>query len=108
MEKPMSKNITNLSIRVALVAVVAFPFIIAMSARAQEPTATPSVGTTGSNIAPTGGTAPAATEATAERVVVTGSNIPTAEEVGPNPVDTYRGDDVTRIGVGTLTDLILR
>ena len=25
-----------------------------------------------------------------ERVIVTGSNIPTAEEVGPNPVDTYR------------------
>jgi hypothetical protein len=23
-----------------------------------------------------------------ERVIVTGSNIPTAEEVGPNPVDT--------------------
>src|SRR5207244_3018158 len=25
-----------------------------------------------------------------ERVIVTGSNIPTAEETGPNPVDTYR------------------
>ena len=24
-----------------------------------------------------------------ERVIVTGSNIPTAEETGPNPVDTY-------------------
>ena len=30
------------------------------------------------------------TEAEVERVMVTGSNIPTAEEVGPNPVDTYR------------------
>ena len=30
------------------------------------------------------------TEAEVERVIVTGSNIPTAEEVGPNPVDTYR------------------
>ena len=25
-----------------------------------------------------------------ERVIVTGSNIPTAQETGPNPVDTYR------------------
>jgi iron complex outermembrane receptor protein len=43
-----------------------------------------------------------------ERVVVTGSNIPTAEEVGPNPVDTYRRDDITRLGVRTATDLIQR
>jgi hypothetical protein len=28
------------------------------------------------------------------RVIVTGSNIPTAEEVGPNPVDTYRPADI--------------
>src|SRR5213082_1629198 len=111
MEKPMTRNVQKtLGIRVALVAAVAFPLIIAMSAYAQEPapTATPPVGTTGSNIAPTGGTAPAATEATAERVVVTGSNIPTAEEVGPNPVDTYRRDDITRLGVRTPTDLVLR
>ena len=58
----MIKNITNLSIRVALVA-VAFPLIIAMSARAQEPA--PTAPPTGTNIAPAG--APAATEATAER-----------------------------------------
>src|SRR5256714_8136027 len=109
MEKPMTRNVQKtLGIRVALVAAVAFPLIIAMSARAQEPTATPVVGSTGSNIAPTGGAAPAATEATAERVVVTGSNIPTAEEVGPNPVDTYRRDDITRLGVRTPTDLVLR
>ena len=31
-----------------------------------------------------------ATTAEVERVIVTGSNIPTAEETGPNPVDTYR------------------
>jgi outer membrane receptor protein involved in Fe transport len=41
-----------------------------------------------------------------ERVIVTGSNIPTSEEVGPNPVDTYRRDDITRLGVRTSTDLI--
>ncbi len=99
----MIKNITKFSIRVALVAAVAFPLIIAMSALAQEPAPPPPTGT---NVAPTG--APAATEATAERVIVTGSNIPTAEEVGPNPVDTYRRDDITRLGVRTPTDLILR
>jgi len=44
--------------------------------------------------------------AEAERVVVTGSNIPTAEEVGPNPVDTYRTDDIQKLGVRTQTNLI--
>ena len=33
-----------------------------------------------------------------ERVIVTGSNIPTAEETGPNPVDTYRPGDIERLG----------
>ncbi len=81
-------------IRVAFVACVGFPLIIASSARAQEPTPAPA--------------GPGGTEATAERVIVTGSNIPTAEEVGPNPVDTYRRDDITRLGVRTPTDLIQR
>jgi iron complex outermembrane receptor protein len=43
-----------------------------------------------------------------ERVLVTGSNIPTADEVGPNPVDTLRRDDITRLGARTPTDLIQR
>src|SRR5438552_1198239 len=104
MEKPMIKNIAKLSIRVALVAAVAFPLLIAMSARAQEPAPPPPTGT---NVAPAAG-APAATEATAERVIVTGSNIPTAEEVGPNPVDTYRADDIRKLGVRTATDFTQR
>src|SRR4029453_6186677 len=33
---------------------------------------------------------------TIEEVIVTGSNIPTAEEVGPNPVDTYRPADIEK------------
>src|SRR5256714_3945127 len=105
MEKPMTRNVEKTwEIRVALVGAVAFPLTTAMSARAQGPA--PTAPPTGTNIAPAG--APAATEATAERVVVTGSNIPTAEEVGPNPVDTYRRDDITRLGVRTPTDLVLR
>jgi outer membrane receptor protein involved in Fe transport len=41
-----------------------------------------------------------------ERVIVTGSNIPAAEEVGPNPVDTYRPADLEKLGVRTGTDLL--
>jgi TonB-dependent Receptor Plug Domain len=40
-----------------------------------------------------------------ERVIVTGSNIPTAEEVGPNPVDTYRPADIEKLGIRNPTDL---
>ncbi|HET6181176.1 MAG TPA: TonB-dependent receptor plug domain-containing protein, partial [Candidatus Sulfotelmatobacter sp.] len=39
------------------------------------------------------------------RVVVTGSNIPTAEETGPNPVDTYRPADIEKLGIRNATDL---
>ena len=104
----MTRNVQKtLGIRVALAVAVAFPLILATSVRAQDAAAPPPPPTTGSNIAPNAG-APAASEATAERVIVTGSNIPTAEEVGPNPVDTYRRDDITRLGVRTPTDLVLR
>src|SRR6266699_4832452 len=43
-----------------------------------------------------------------ERVIMTGSNIPTAEEVGPNPVDTYRPGDIERLGVRNATDLLVK
>src|SRR5258707_10699625 len=43
--------------------------------------------------------------ATVVEVIVTGSNIPTAEEVGPNPVDTYRPQDIENLGIRTATDL---
>jgi iron complex outermembrane receptor protein len=39
--------------------------------------------------------------ATAERVIVTGSNIPTAEEVGPNPVDIYNRETISKSGERT-------
>jgi iron complex outermembrane receptor protein len=42
----------------------------------------------------------------AVRVIVTGSNIPTAEEVGPNPVDTYRPADIEKLGVRNATDFL--
>src|SRR5215510_13794918 len=43
--------------------------------------------------------------AEAERVIVTGSNIPTAEETGPNPVDTYRPQEIEKLGIRNATDL---
>src|SRR6266446_1063069 len=42
-----------------------------------------------------------------ERIIVTGSNIPTAEEVGPNPVDTYRPGDIEKLGIRNPTDLTI-
>src|SRR5438477_4348707 len=41
----------------------------------------------------------------AERVVVTGYNIPTAEETSPNPVDTYRPADLEKLGIRNAQDL---
>jgi iron complex outermembrane recepter protein len=42
---------------------------------------------------------------TTVQVIVTGSNIPTAEETGPNPVDTYRPSDLEKLGIRSATDL---
>src|SRR5262245_23847563 len=54
-------------------------------------------------------TAPSSTRvAEVERVIVTGSNIPTAQEVGPNPVDTYRPTDMEKLGIRTATDLLTK
>src|SRR5437762_185001 len=58
---------------------------------AQDPTPTPqTTGQTGVII---------------ERVIVTGSNIPSAEESSPNPVDTYRPADIEKLGIRNATDL---
>src|SRR6266404_1006671 len=97
MEKLMTKNAlkTFRFVRLALMASVGFPFILASNAFAQLP-------------APAGPGAPpppGAPSAEVERVIVTGSNIPTAEETGPNPVDTYRPQDIEKLGIRNATDL---
>src|SRR5438067_4648286 len=51
---------------------------------------------------------PGGATAEMERVIVTGSNIPTAEEVGPNPVDTYRTEDIEKLGARNATDLLTK
>ena len=98
MEKLMTKNAlkTFRFVRLALMASVGFPFILASNAFAQ-------VAGSGRSSGATPG-APAAS-AEVERVVVTGSNIPTAEETGPNPVDTYRPQDIEKLGIRNATDL---
>src|SRR6266480_2590959 len=75
-------------LRMTLAACVGIPLIIASSAFAQ-------------NLQPLStdiGAAPPPPAAEAQRVIVTGSNIPTAEEVGPNPVDIYNRENITKSG----------
>jgi iron complex outermembrane receptor protein len=96
MEKLMTKNVLNKLgfLSAAVIASVGFPLIFASNVFAQLPA--PAV--------PANPGAPAPT-AEVERVVVTGSNIPTAEETGPNPVDTYRPQDIEKLGIRNATDL---
>jgi len=93
----MTKNAlkTFRFVRLAVMASVGFPFILASNAIAQL--AAPAV--------PPPAPGAAAPTAEVERVIVTGSNIPTAEETGPNPVDTYRPVDIERLGVRSAQDL---
>src|SRR6185437_12523108 len=94
MEKLMTKNVLNKLGFLGAVSMAAegFPLIFASSASAQLP-------------APAVPANPAAPSAEVERVVVTGSNIPTAEETGPNPVDTYGPQDIEKLGIRNATDL---
>ena len=93
----MTKKVLTKFIRVAFAASVGLPLIFAPNASAQLPApAVPGEG------APVG---TQAAQAEVERVIVTGSNIPTAEETGPNPVDTYRPQDIEKLGIRNATDL---
>ncbi len=92
----MTKNVLNKLgfLRAAFIASVGCSLIFASNASAQLP----------APAAP--GPPPAgAPPAEVERVIVTGSNIPTAEETGPNPVDTYRPQDIEKLGIRNATDL---
>src|SRR2546423_11499382 len=74
------------SLRTALVAAVGIPLVLAGGAYAQQPTPPPP-------------TAP--TEATAERVIVTGSYIPTAETESALPVTVYTAEVLKKQGANT-------
>src|SRR5438093_6113131 len=75
-------------------AIITIIFCPLLAAFAQELTPTPTTQTAGEPVA------------TTFEVIVTGSNIPTAEDVGPQPVDTYRRDDIFRLGVRSATDFV--
>jgi len=100
MEKLMIKNalIKFGSLRVALVASVGIPLLFASNALAQNPPPPP----------PGAAPAPAPGAAEVERVIVTGSNIPTAEEVGPNPVFSLNRDLINKSGSGTTAEQLLQ
>src|SRR5437016_9734348 len=97
MEKLSTKNVVTKAhyLRTAFIASVGFPFILASNAFAQLP----------APAAPAPPPPAGAPAAEVERVIVTGSNIPTAEETGPNPVDTYRPQDIEKLGIRNATDL---
>src|SRR5438309_708108 len=80
-------------VRLASVASVGFSLLFVANTFAQIPPPPP------------GAPAPAG-EATAEPVIVTGSNIPTSEETGPTAVYTYRTEDIQKLGVVNQTDLL--
>ena len=101
-------------LRTALVVGAAIPLFAGSGAFAQEPAAnSPAVplnapGATGA--APQPGSEPP-TDATGsvaetERIIVTGSNIPTAQEVGPNPVLNINRDLINKSGERTAEELI--
>jgi len=99
MEKLMMNNVLNKIgfVRVAVMASVGIPLIFASTAFAQNPPPPP----------PPSGAAAAPGGAEVERVIVTGSNIPTAEEVGPNPVFSLNRDLINKSGQGnTIEDLL--
>jgi iron complex outermembrane receptor protein len=73
------------SLRAALAVSLGIPFLIASSAYAQEPTPAPA----------------APTEATTERVIVTGSYIPTAETESALPVTVYTAEVLKKQGANT-------
>ena len=91
----------------AITPTVVIAFLIVSNVMAQETVTTP--GQPQPGVAATNANAAAAgnTEATTERVIVTGSNIPTAEEVGPNPVLTVNRELIDKSGERT-TEEILR
>ena len=83
--------------RPAFVLSVVLPFLALARVFAQAPP--PTGGAPGG--APAGGAT-----AEAERVIVTGSNIPTAEEVGPNPVTNLNKDYIQKTGTVSVEQLL--
>jgi outer membrane cobalamin receptor len=85
----------------AVLLAISFAVVSNLSAQGPSPVPSPAAAVpvardANGNVVPTSGAS-----ATAERVIVTGSNIPTAEEVGPNPVDIYNQETISKSGQRT-------
>lgn len=94
-------------VRPALVASVALPFVMAVSAYAQTSAGTPASELPESGPGPAPAPAPAsAGEASTERVIVTGSYIPTAEEVTASPLDTLTTQEIRRAGTDDVLTIL--
>ncbi|HEY2800285.1 MAG TPA: TonB-dependent receptor [Chthoniobacterales bacterium] len=106
MEKQMNRTVfTKLGfVRTALAVGVGIPFLIASSAFAQDPTPAPaSVPNAPVQSAAGAVTGPNQEQgtATAERIIVTGSYIPTAETESALPVTVYTAETLTKQGAQT-------
>jgi outer membrane receptor protein involved in Fe transport len=107
------------SFRAGLAVGVGVPFLVAASAYAQAVSPTPAglspaAPMTSSAPGAAGGASPAAQPANqaggtaeTERVIVTGSNIPTAEEVGPNPVLNLNRDLINKSGESAIEKFLI-
>lgn len=103
----MTKNVYKISGCFGALAAAVAVFVFSSTAFAQAPPDAPPTGAAAAVGEPAAPLPPEPTAGTAEapRVIVTGSNIPTAEETGPNPVDTYRPQDIEKLGIRNATDL---
>jgi iron complex outermembrane receptor protein len=118
MEKQMIRTVKTKFgfVRTALVVGVAIPLFAGSGAFAQEPSpaaqspAQPLNAPGATGAAPQPGdqppSGPGGGVAETERIIVTGSNIPTAQEVGPNPVLNINRDLINKSGERTAEELI--
>jgi iron complex outermembrane receptor protein len=103
MDKILRAEVTS---SYATLVVAGMSLIMASSLFAQAPS--PAAAGSAPQVDQNGNLIPAAgAQAAVERVIVTGSNIPTAEEVGPNPVQNYTRDNLDKSGDRT-TEQFLR
>jgi iron complex outermembrane receptor protein len=105
-------------LRTALAVGVAIPIVAGFSAFAQDPASSPAANSPAQPLnapgaagaAPVTGNEPAQSAtgqvAETERIIVTGSNIPTAQEVGPNPVLNINRDLINKSGERSAEELI--
>src|SRR5438874_1936901 len=94
-----SRHVSLTSFGYLLVLHLAIALFTILSAAAQNPPPEPAVPNAPAAVA-------GSSESTAERVIVTGSNIPTAEEVGPNPVLDYNRDVILKSGDRTTEEFL--